>query len=51
MDEEFRNMMRPDTLAFFSDYFTGGAMIVALAGLGWMLLKADGKELHSTFIL
>ena len=48
MTEEFRNMMRPDALTFFSDYFTGGAMIAALAGLGWMLLNADSCAKRQT---
>ena len=41
MTEEFRKMMRPDTLAFFSDYLTGGAIIVGFAGLGCVLLKTN----------
>lgn len=38
-DEDSRAMMKPDTLALFSDYFTGGALLVGFAGLGWFLLK------------
>ena len=48
MDAEFRNVKRPVALAFFSNYFTGGAMIVGLAGWGWMLLNADSCAKRQT---
>jgi len=41
MDEEFRKMMKPATLAIYSDCFTGAAVVIACAGLGWLLLKAN----------
>lgn len=41
MTEEFRQMMKPDMLTFFSDYLTGGVVIVGLAVLGWILVKAN----------
>jgi cytosine/uracil/thiamine/allantoin permease len=44
MTEEFRRMMRPDTLTFFSDYLTGGAVIIGLAVLGWILMKANKEK-------
>ena len=44
MTEEFRRMMKPDTLTFFSDYLTGGVVIVGLAILGWILVKADKRK-------
>jgi hypothetical protein len=42
--EEFRKMMRPDTMTFFSDYLTGGAVIAGLAVFGWILVKADKRR-------
>src|SRR5215831_13993240 len=42
--EEFRKMMRPDTIKFFSDYVTGGAVIAGLAVFGWILVKADKRR-------
>jgi len=44
MTEEFRAMMKPDTLTLFSDYLTGGGAIVGFAGLGWILLRANGER-------
>lgn len=44
MTEEFRTMIKPDTLTFFSDYMTGGGFIIGLILLGWMLLKANKEE-------
>jgi len=44
MTEEFRRMMRPDTLTFFSDYLTGGGIIVGLAVLGWILVKTNKER-------
>jgi len=41
MTEDFRKMIQPNTLAFFGNYFTGGAVIIVFAGLGWLLLKAN----------
>lgn len=41
MDEDFRKMMKPDSLTIFSDYFTGFAVIIVFAGFGWMLLKTS----------
>jgi hypothetical protein len=43
MEEDFRKMMKPDTFAFFSDYFSGSGVIIAFAGLGWMLLKTNKR--------
>jgi hypothetical protein len=42
--EEFRKMMQPDTMTFFSDYLTGGAVIAGLAVFGWILLKAGNRR-------
>ncbi len=39
--EEFRIMMKPGTLTLFSDYFSGGAVVVGLAMLGLLLIRAD----------
>jgi cytochrome c biogenesis protein CcdA len=44
MSEEFRGMIRPDSVTFFSDYLTGGGTIVGLAVLGWILFKADRER-------
>ncbi len=41
MTDEFRKMMRPDTMTFFNDYLTGGVVIVCLAVLGWILVKSN----------
>lgn len=38
MTEEFREMMGPETVAFFRDYVTGGAVLVGMAFLGTILL-------------
>jgi hypothetical protein len=43
LTEEFRELMRPDTLRFFSDYATGIAVTIVYAGVGWSLLRASGK--------
>lgn len=47
MTQEFREMMRPDTLTFFSDYLTGGGVIVGLAVLGSALVKANKRRAES----
>ncbi len=39
MTEDFRRMLKPDTLVFFSDYFTGGAVVLGFAGLGLLALR------------
>jgi len=44
MSEEFRGMIRPNTVTFFSDYLTGGGTIVGFAVLGWMLFKANREK-------
>jgi threonine/homoserine/homoserine lactone efflux protein len=44
MDEEVRRMMRPDSLEFFSDYVTGGGMIVGLTLLGWFFIRAHRRS-------
>jgi len=41
MTEETRKMMQPITLTFFSDYLTGGAVIVGLTVLGWIFVKTN----------
>ena len=33
MTDEIKQMMRPDTLTFFSDYLTGGAVIVGFTAV------------------
>lgn len=43
MTEEVQNMIRPDTLTFFSDYLTGCVVIVGLAILGWVLMRTNKK--------
>lgn len=48
---EFRKMIRPDTVTFFSDYLTGGVVIVGLAILGWMLTKTNKKVAEQGAIL
>lgn len=42
--EEVRSLMKPDSLSLFSDYLTGGAVIIGFAVLGWGLKNADRKE-------
>jgi hypothetical protein len=39
MTAEFREMLKPNTLALFSDYLTGSGTIVSFAVLGWLFLK------------
>jgi hypothetical protein len=39
-DEEFRRMMKPETLALFGDYWSGGGFMLSLAALGIGMLKA-----------
>jgi hypothetical protein len=48
LTEEFRQLMRPDTLTFFNDYATGVVVVVAFAGAGWLLLRtgANSAEHH-----
>ena len=41
MEEDIRKMMKPDTFMVFSDYFTGCAVLIAFAGLGWILIKTN----------
>jgi hypothetical protein len=48
MTEEFRKMVRPDALTFFSDYLTGGAVIVGLGFLGWLLVMASKRKGQQT---
>jgi hypothetical protein len=43
LTEDFRKLMGPDALIFFSDHFTGIAVMVVYAGLGWFLLKTNRK--------
>jgi len=38
MTEEYREMMGPDTIAYLSDYITGGAVLAGMAILGIVLL-------------
>lgn len=40
MTKEFQKMVKPSNLASFSDYFTGGAVIVSFAVLGLLFFKA-----------
>ena len=47
LSEEVRTLVRPDTIAFMSDYVTGGAVTLVFAGLGWMLLSARGSSVES----
>lgn len=44
--DEFRQLLGPDAMTFFSDYVTGGTVVVAFAGVGWMLMMArpNSKE-------
>ena len=44
MTEEFREIIRPDALTFFSDYLTGGGTIVGFAVLGWILLNTNTEK-------
>ena len=37
LTEEFRQMVKPDTLTYFSDYITGTAVIMAFIVIGWLL--------------
>ncbi|WP_300752888.1 hypothetical protein [Janthinobacterium sp.] len=39
-NDEFLRLMPPDSMAMFSSYWTGGAVMLALAALGWGLLKS-----------
>jgi Mn2+/Fe2+ NRAMP family transporter len=49
LTEEFRQMMKPDTLAFFSDYMTGIAVILGFVIIGWLLIKTNnGYVNHHT---
>lgn len=46
---EFQAMAKPETLEFFSDYFSGVTVMVCLAVAGLLLVKADGRaELGAT---
>jgi hypothetical protein len=44
LSEEARALIRPDTFALWSDYVTGGAIAIAFAGLGGILLSADRRS-------
>lgn len=49
MTPQFRQMMPPCKLAFFSSYITGGTMIFGFAALGGILVKADkNTSTHTT---
>ena len=48
LSEEARKLVRPDTIAFMSDYVTGGAATLVFAGLGWMLLRAHPRRAAGT---
>ncbi len=41
MTDEFKQMMQPDTLDFFSAYVSGGIFILSTSGLGVLLLKTE----------
>jgi hypothetical protein len=41
MSEELRMMMKLDALTFFSDYLSGGIVVVGLAVLGFLMVKAN----------
>lgn len=41
MSETFPKVGGTNTLTFFSDYLTGGSVIVGLAVLGWVLVAAN----------
>ena len=41
LTEEFRQMVKPDTLTYFSDYITGTAVIMAFIVIGWLLVKTN----------
>jgi len=46
LTDEFQRMMNPDTLVFFSDYLTGGGVVVGFAILGWVLVKANEERVE-----
>jgi hypothetical protein len=46
--EEFRRMIPPDTLTFFSDYVTGIVVIVVFAVAGTLLLKSSRRRVEQT---
>jgi hypothetical protein len=48
LNEEFRKMMPPEILTFFSDYITGAAVIVVLAVVGALLLMASRGRRRTT---
>ena len=48
MDERYRGMVKPNTLRFFSDYSTGGAVTVALAVLGLLLILTRKRHADRT---
>lgn len=47
LSDEFRRLLQPDTLTFFSDYIIGTMIVVAFAGLGWLLLRARANTSES----
>lgn len=42
--EDFRKIVKPDTVVFFSDYLTGSALIAGCLLAGWLLLKSDSPR-------
>lgn len=47
-NEEFLKLLPPDSMAMFDSYWTGGAVMLGLAALGWCLLqtgRAPGDSL------
>ena len=43
MTDEFKKMIRPDTLSFFNSYGSGFIFILSVAALGIILLKTENK--------
>lgn len=50
LSEDFRKLMRPDTIAFFGDYISGAAVVACVAVAGTLLLRASrsGSERERT---
>jgi len=42
--EDFRKMVKPDTLVFFSDYLTGFTLIACCLLTGWLLFRNDSHR-------
>lgn len=42
--EDFRKIVKPDTVVFFSDYLTGFTLIAGCLLTGWLLLKNDSNR-------